>query len=194
MLNKNYSDQDLWDAIVAGDSRAYDLLFKRYWKKLYITAYHYLKDKHTCEQIVQDIFIYLWDKREQLKIISFEKYLNTAARYHVYKQLNAKKTSPVSYVEDYIFPEEENNKNKGEEALLTADLVYEISTLLQQLPERCREIFVMSRLEHLSNGEIAEKLHISKRTVENQITHALKHLRNSRKYVAIFMLLSSLLK
>jgi RNA polymerase sigma-70 factor (ECF subfamily) len=167
------------------------MLLKRYWKQLYITAHAYLKDNEACESVVQDIFIYLWEKRKTLTIESFEKYLNASARYNVYKQLKLARLSPVNYQAPSEIVENGCAHNAGEQNLSAFELLQDVNVCLGLLPNRCREIFVLSRINQLSNNEIAEKLHISKRTVENQISHALKHLRTSFKYSGVLLLLFS---
>ncbi|MDN5288107.1 MAG: polymerase sigma factor, sigma-70 family [Mucilaginibacter sp.] len=191
MLTKHSNDEDLWVAIVNDDSDAFAILLKRYWKQLYITAHAYLKDNEACESVVQDIFIYLWEKRKQLTIGSFEKYLNASARYNVYKQLKSARLSPVNYQAPSEMVENGYTYNTGEQNLSAFELLQDVNVCLDLLPDRCREIFVLSRINQLSNNEIAEKLHISKRTVENQISHALKHLRTSFKYSGVLLLMLS---
>lgn len=188
MLTNHSSDEDLWVAIVDDDSNAFAMLFKRYWKQLYVTAHAHLKDNEACESVVQDIFVYLWEKRKQLNIISFEKYLNASARYGVYKQLKLTRLSPLDYWAPSEIVENGYTNNEGEQNLSAFELLQDVDVCLDVLPNRCREIFILSRVSQLSNNEIAEKLHISKRTVENQISHALKHLKTSLKYTGILLL------
>jgi len=193
MLNSTLTDAQLWEAIVNDDYKAFDILFKRYWKKLFMNAYAHLQDKDACEEIIQDIFVYLWNKRKQLIIESFPKYLAASTRYKVFNHLRSARLSPLSYVEDV---NEVNGRaciNKGEENINNDELMLQLCAYLDLLPNRCREIFIMSRLEHLSNEEIALKLNISKRTVENQVTSALRQLRISIKDSAFALLLLSII-
>lgn len=171
------SDEVLWIAIQNSDDRAFNTLFNRYWKKLYCTVLHYINDKEVAEQVVQDVFVVLWKRRAFLKIEKFANYIHVTARYHVFKALKAKKKVSVDYVEDYSAYDEEATINAGELKLNYQDLESQISDFLAPLPKRCREIFWLSRIENLSNDEIAEKFGISKRSVENQLTIALKHIR-----------------
>jgi RNA polymerase sigma-70 factor (ECF subfamily) len=191
MLNNTQTDQQLWNAIVDDDFRAFNVLFKRYWKKLFMTAYTFLKDKDACEEIIQDIFVYLWNNRRRLAIESFPKYLATTTRHKVYNYLRSVKSSHITYVEDLNDTSEGFCINQGDENIRQHELDQQLHSYLDLLPNRCKEIFVMSRLEHFSNEEIAARLHISKRTVENQVTTALKKLRVSLKSsVLIFLLLT----
>jgi RNA polymerase sigma-70 factor (family 1) len=190
MLLTERTDSELWDAIAANNSKAFDALFERYWNLIYGTAYAYLKDQEAATQIVHDIFLNLWTKRGVYKINNFKHYLASSARYHVYKQLKARKTSNVVYVEDYESVSYlQHSTNQGEENLCYLELETAMKSSLDQLPKRCREIFALSRTDHLSNEEIATRLGISKRSVENQLTTALHFLRSYLKYTIILTLL-----
>ncbi len=177
------TDAELWSAICLDDKKAFDALFERYWTLIYNTAFAYLKDEESSSQIVHDIFLNLWRKRHEYQIQQFKGYLSTAARYHVFKALKARKASNLVFVEDYMeLNDRRQTQNLGEENINTADMQTALQGSLDKLPKRCREIFTLSRTNQLSNEEIAGKLSISKRTVENQLTTALQYLRNALKY------------
>jgi RNA polymerase sigma-70 factor (family 1) len=177
------TDSALWAAICRDDKKAFDVLFERYWTLIYNTAFTYLKDADAASQIVHDIFLNIWQNRETYEIKCFKAYLSTAARYHVYKALKAKKSDALVYVEDYSqITKLGTSQNKGEENITSSELENALEESLVQLPKRCREIFTLSRTKQLSNDEISERLNISKRTVENQLTIALQFLRNALKY------------
>jgi len=178
------TDEELWNATVSGDSKAFSTLYYRYWNKLYKTAMYHFADTNMAEQIVHDIFVVLWKRREHLHIDKFANYIRATARYHVYKALKAKKNSLIEYVDSY--EDKENGKiyNTGEERLNYMDARNSLSKYIAPLPKRCREIFWLSRIENLSNDEIAEKFGISKRSVENQLTIALRHIRNANLDIA----------
>ena len=195
MLNNTPTDAELWEAIVDDDFRAFNVLFKRYWRKLFMNAYSFLKDKDACEEIIQDIFIYLWNKRKQLQIESFPKYLAASTRFKVFNYLRSAKSSRISYLQDIEDTADSFCNNQGDENIKQTELIQQLHSYLDLLPNRCKEIFIMSRLEHLSNDEIAARLNISKRTVENQVTSALKQLRVSLKdSTLLFLLLAVILR
>lgn len=186
-------DSDLWESIRDDNEKAFSTLFHRYSSKIYSTAYYYIRDSEVCEQIVHDIFLSLWSKRKTLNIESFTGYLTSAARYRVYKQMTANKTFPIEYKENLEVMSMRSVENSGYDRLASIDLETQFDAYLENLPKRCREIFFMSRKQMLSNDEIAAKLGISKRSVENQITYALKHLRVSIKDISIALILFELL-
>jgi len=172
-------DEELWAGVINDDTRAFAALYNRHWKKLYKTTLYYLKDQATAEEILHNVFVTLWNRRHYLKIENFSNYVYVATRYHIYKQLKAAKISPVEYIDDcaeHIVPVD---FNEAVARLNYHDISSELATNLAPLPKRCREIFWLSRVENRTNEEIAKLFGISKRTVENQITHALKHLRLS---------------
>lgn len=180
------TDHELWDAIKNNDEQAFAKLFYRYSTKIYSKAYSYLRDKEACEQIVHDIFIGLWTGRHTLQIQSFGAYLTSASRYSIYKHQYGTKASPIEYKEDLegTMHINRSSQNEGYSKLACQELELEVDSCLATLPKRCQEIYIMSRRQQLSNEEIADELGISKRTVENQITNALKHLRFSFKDIS----------
>lgn len=176
-MKMEFSDRELWDAVVSDNERAFVMLYNRYWRKLYNTANYYLKNPAAAEEITHDVFVTLWEKRKLNKIEKFLPYLQATARYHVYKYLKKAKFNCIEYLNQFaetrISPVYNSSINKLEHENMESRL----AQLLNGLPPRCQEIFWLSRINSLSNQEIADRLHISKRTVENQITHALKTLR-----------------
>lgn len=183
MFQTQISDVQLWASIRQDDESAFNELFKRYWIRLYKTAYQYLKDKESSEEVVHDVFLNIWDRRSELEILTFSSYMLTAIRYQIYNRMRAAK-SPLIYGDDSIEVQNVPDYNTGENKIEEQELHREVYNYLQSLPKRCQEIFCMSRIEQLTNQEIAGRLGISKRTVENQITVALKHLRGCLKHLA----------
>lgn len=183
------SDPDLWKKIVDDDYRAFTMLFDRHWFILFKTAGKYIKDQGLCEEAVHDLFLNLWNRRKHLAIEDFSSYLKSSIRYQVYRILKKEKSSALSYIEEY--PEEltSNDENDGDKKILYLELEKELEECLKPLPKRTSEIFLLSRKEQLSNAEIAERLGISKRSVENQVTKALKFLRSHYNYKFILLML-----
>ena len=190
------TDLELFDKIVLDDMSAFNELFNRHWAKVYGVAMKYVKDEELALEIAHDIFVNIWSKRSQLNIDAFQNYVVTSASYHGIRKSKALKAMPVTYVEDYIECEQNvlrvqpySSSNLGEQKIAEEELNSTIASLLEALPNRCREIYLMSRHENLSITEIALKLEISKRTVENQLTAALKHLRTAMKLSGVLIIL-----
>jgi len=187
-LNK---DAELWNAVRNDDAVAFSALFNRYWQKLYYAAYNYTHDRELSEEIVHDVFLSVWTRRKELEIEIFENFLVKAVRYQIYNRSRATKLSVV-YTDTNVFEERITENNKGEEHITEQELKDELYKHLSLLPQRCQTIFKMSKLERLTNQEIAEALGISKRSVENQLALALKHLKIVLKNAIIVAVLLNL--
>jgi len=180
------SDEKLLDLMKKGDSASFNILFDRYWEKLYSTVFSVCSDREVCSEVVHDIFLNLWIKREKLQIESFRAYIHASARYHVYRHVKNARRQSLEYREDLEFSSRVS-MNDGELNIHYQDLEKSVERELQELPRRCQEIFTLSRREQLSNDEIATRLDISKRSVENQLTHALRHLRLSIRHFLVIL-------
>lgn len=173
------SDEELFSAVKEDDKRAFEMLYERYWAVVYKKAFSYLHDQDACLEIVNDIFLNIWLKRKVSTILIFKNYLASAARYRVYNVLKTRKKSNLVYVNSYEMFENHNaERNAGETDMINTEAHSRINGLLNGLPERCKEIFLLSKFGQLSNSEIAVKLSISKRTVENQISLSVKYLKD----------------
>ncbi len=188
MAERLLSDEMLINLMKEGDSHSFNILFDRYWKKLFMTVFSICPDREVCFEIVHDIFLNLWLKREKLQIEYFQAYILASARYHVYRHMKNAKRNAIEYRKD-LDSIQQVAVNDGERKIRYLELERIVEKVIDDLPRRCKEIFILSRREQLSNAEIAARLDISKRTVENQLTHALRHLRLSMKHFIIFLLI-----
>jgi RNA polymerase sigma-70 factor (ECF subfamily) len=171
-----YTDEDLTDLLKSNDHAAYEKIYQRYWLVLYRHARKMLQDEEEARDVVQDVFVTLWSKREELTLnTSLSAYLYVAVRNKI---LNLFKRSKI-----------ENNHmdslkvfiNKGEN--ITDHLLREknLSEIIEQeialLPLRMRQVFELKRKSNLSYKEIAEEMTISDLTVKTQMNKAIKILR-----------------
>jgi RNA polymerase sigma-70 factor (ECF subfamily) len=169
-----------------GDEAALTLLYKAHWQPLFLAAYNILKDKRACEDIVQELFLQLWLKRETLDVkISLQAYMATAVRYQVFHYIRKAAKAPVLSKQ----MEENNFAVSSDETLLQNDVRKQVAEAVAELPEKCRLIYTLSREEQLSHKEIATLLNISTKTVENQLTIALRRVRHHLEYCTITKLL-----
>jgi len=176
-----YPDTDLWELIRNNHKKAFDEVYQRYWTKLYRAAYNILKDQEASSDIIQEVFSDLWLKRKQKTPSCLSSYLYGMVRNQVFNYLrnNAISKTHLERMHHVAFIEQTEqmvNFNQLQEAYTES---------VHALPERCREVFQLSRNEHLSIKEIAQRLNISPKTVENQMTKALKHLRVALKEMVL---------
>jgi len=171
------STEKLISRIANDDPTAFELLFQQFHKRVYAFAITLVPTTQDAEEIVQNVFIAIWNQRKHLSIsASFISYLFGIVRHMVYESVQ-KKLQHEAFVEYFL----EHNQEYSfitEEEVLFRELEETLQKLIQNLPERRREIFVLSRIEGLSYKEISAKLGISENTVDTQIRHALSYLRN----------------
>lgn len=176
------SDMELFALAKHENMEAFEVVYKRHWPELVDTAYKRLQSRQKAEDIVQEIFISLYNKRDALEVtVSLKAYLNKALKYKV---LNEFRSDAVrnNYIKTFFF--KENCKNDFAEDLEAKELHSKINLLLMQLPDKCRHVFNLSRNENMTNKEIAIELNISVSTVEKHICKALKVLKGNLKTYA----------
>lgn len=184
------SDNELLLTFRSGDVRAFDEIFNRHWRALFVLASRMLEDEQRAEDALQEAFVSLYENAGQREISHVKSYLYQVVRYQCFMQLRAGKISAkhlrrlrmvysINDVEEYIF---------------ATELEHTLNHRIEELPEKCREIFYLSRYELLSNKKIAEQLNISQKTVEHQLTKALKKLRLTVDKMVVLAFLSGFLK
>lgn len=170
-------DIQIINRLKKGDKFVLSELYDSYWKPLFISAYNILKNKQLCEDIIQDVFIALWNNRNKLDIkISIQSYLYACVRYKVFSEFKKNKFKNVEIFEDL---NQRFQYSTPETKIMHKELVAQIEAIVTTLPKRCQEVYRLSRDKQLSHKEIAESLHISTKTVENHITYALKILKTN---------------
>ncbi len=159
-----------------GEESAYKALFSEYYKVLTVFANKYLRDIEASKELVQDLFVHIYERRENLEInSSLKSYLFRSTHNRCINYINAQKIRS-KYAEHVNFTTDIQD-NSLEHQVNTTEIENALYLAIGDLPPKCRSIFKMNRFEGLSNTEIAEKLKLSKRTVETQISKALKILR-----------------
>lgn len=186
-----FDEKSLFEKIKQSDEKAFEKLFHHYYKYLCAFACQILEDEVAAEEIVQDFFVKLWDKRDQINIeTSVKSYLfrsvkNLCLNHIKHEQIKLQHAQ-------YVITEAES-KNYADN-FIEVDLEKEIEESIQSLPEKRREIFRLSREEGLKYREIAERLNISIKTVEAQMGLAIKTLREKLKKYSTFLFFLYVLK
>lgn len=186
------SDTKLLELLSQSDRQAFDQLYNKYWEELYLTAFLVLRNKEASKDIVQEIFIWLWEKRKSFQIISLKPYLKAAVKFKVANYIRSGKIRKTFF--DFALNINFNELSSSSEELLEVKELKElIHQVVTNLPEKCREIFRLSREENLSNQEISQRLKISIKTVENQMTIALHRLRHAIKPFLFILFFSDII-
>ncbi|GGA86333.1 DNA-directed RNA polymerase sigma-70 factor [Flavobacterium palustre] len=173
-----YTDVELVERLQNNEEGALTIIYKEYWEIMFLAAYNLVKDRSVCEDIVQEVFISLWQRRDKIQIkVSLKSYLYTSTVYKVYDHFNKNK----KMAKDELFDNFENKieTSNPETKLMHQELISYLDTIVDSLPDKCKEVYKLSRENMLSNKEIAEQLNISQRTVEGHISKALKILKES---------------
>ena len=166
------NDQLLLQQLQSNDAAAFDALYDKYWKLVYSATYKRLKDENYAKDITQDIFLQLWQRRHQLTITHLPAYLYTAVRNNVLKWME--KTQRITPVPELL----EQTANEGADAaLLRKEFMIKYENLINTLTASQQQIFRMRYQQELSTAEIAEKLNISRKTVQNQLGKSMNNLR-----------------
>lgn len=173
----------------AGDTTAFEMLFRTYYQPLCNYAYSFVQDKDEAEEIVQATFLSVWEKRDTLTIHTGVKpYLYAMVRNASLNVLKHEKIKQQHVVGELAVAE--RSVESVARTVMASELESRIYKALDKLPEQCRLVFKLSRFEELKYAEIAEQLNISIKTVENQMGKALKIMREQLKdYLPLFIVL-----
>lgn len=183
---ETFGDDELLKNIASGDRQAFTALFYRYWEDMYCSAFFVTRDREISMDVIQEVFVWMWENRESWTISNAKSYLQAAVKYKVANEIRKGKLRSAAF---------EGWKDRVNSRQVVDNWELEVKELQRiildftgQLPPRCQEIFRLSRFEHLSNREIADRLNISEKTVENQITIALGRLRRHLGHLAFWLI------
>jgi len=193
-IAKNY----IWEAFLMSeglteskqifvDKVQFESVYKNHFRQLMIYAMTFLKDQEQAESLIQDVFLKMWEKKEDINIsVSVKAYLYKSV-YHACLNKIKKRKVEVKF-ETHLESTKQKVWNQTEETINQRNLEGEIRKALKNLPEQCRTVFQMSRFENLKYREIADRLLISPKTVENHMGKALKSLRKDLKEFLVYWL------
>lgn len=157
------------------NTETFEKTYTTYWKKLNAFSFTMTQDKDLAQNIVQDVFIDLWERRKDIEIVAIEPYLFRAVKNQVFKHYQNNrfdKTILEDKFEDYVIDHFTS---------IDPELVDLLYTLLDKLPEKRKEVLLMNKIQEMTIDQIAMELELSKQTVKNQLSAALKQLREGLK-------------
>lgn len=177
LFQSNLPDETLLSRLKEGDEKAFTAIYIRYNKMLYVLAYKYLKDSFRAEDIVQQVFLKLWEARSLFAgAINLRNYLYTSAKNLILNEIRDNFSDmEKNYAVIQNTPEFED---KLQSALEEKDLFQHFYKILAELPEQKRKVCLLKIRDNLSNQEVADKLHISVPTVKSHYSQAIKLLRD----------------
>lgn len=176
------ADEQLLALLDQNDRQAFTSLFRRYWQGLYRSACHVLQDEQVSEDIIQEAFLSIWERRHSVRVHkSLKSYLYSMVRFMVFRYI-ADQRARSSVYENLG---ERLSYDSPESGILVENLNDTLESTLSSMPQRCREVYVLSRERNLSHKEISRELNISVKTVENHLSRALRLLRVSLKLLLL---------
>lgn len=182
------SDDELSRKLKAGEKNAYQELFERYAPRIYQFSLSYLKNNDDTEELVQDVFLKIWEKREildqskNIKAFIFKVAVNTIYDFIRHKNIE-------NAYNDFARANFDTNTNNTWSTIVFDEMQENLQKLVAQLPEQQQKIFQLSKEEGLTSEEIAVKFNLSKRTVENHLYRAVSFLKENFKRESLFSLL-----
>jgi RNA polymerase sigma-70 factor (family 1) len=170
-----YSESLLLADLRKGSVDAFEKIFKQHWESLYNSAKAKLRSHDEAEEVIQNIFSALWEKRESLLITNLTYYLNMALRNRILNLIRDK--IPQEKYWEYYRSFMPKYQDITDQIVAFDDLNDAVELAVKHLPEKSRQVFKLSRLEGRSNAEIANLLHVSEKAIEYHLTKSLKELR-----------------
>jgi len=176
-MNQNSNDKSrLVEKIRSGDHSAFETIFYRYYSQLCVFSNSYVKSLDIARDVVQEVFIKIWDNRVDLYINqSLKAYLFMAVRNQSLNFLQQKKQK--KRLEDRLRKQQSLNETINQDEFNAEELTQKVWRVVEELPERRRTIFILYRKHGLSYAEIGEVMGIARKTVENQMGKSLKYIR-----------------
>lgn len=171
-----FTEAELLQKMRSGDRAAFRTIYDRYWERLYRVARDKVLYPENAEEMVQDIFLDIWERREALTVGSLENYLFRAVKHKVLDYVRAQIVRRQH--EDFVLQVSYEREDADiEEELAYRELTEAFHSGLNDLPEKTREVFRLSRMEQLSGKQISDMLQIPERTVSYHIAQAVNVLR-----------------
>jgi len=167
-------EQILFALLREGDESAFEQIYKLYWTQLFNTAYKRLPEKEKCNDIIQNVFTDLWNRRATLDLDNPSAYLHTAVRFQVLKQVSR---NPKNNAFTESFETELISPLTTDGEVLEKEVKVLIELFIKALPQKRRDIFLMYYFKGLSTAQIANQLNVSQKTVQNQLATASNALR-----------------
>lgn len=182
----NLDKDELLQLLAQNNEDGFSKIYRLMWPALFNTAYKRLGDREKCEDIVQNVFVDLWQRKNQVTISNLSAYLHTAVRFQVYKHAaNMPSNSEFFNVLEHVI----ESSIKADDNVLSKELNTLVQLWIEALPKKRRKIFLLHYYENLSTLEIADHLNISQKTVQNQLNTAAVEIKARFSHLILLILL-----
>ncbi len=171
----DFNEPEVLRRLREGSIEAFELIFARYWRKLYTEAFGKLQSHDEAEEITQAIFVTLWEKKETLLISDLRNYLLVSVRNRILNHIRAKLTQQKYW--DYYKAFIPQQRTLTEDAVNYNGLSHALEDAMNHLPQKSRDIFRLNRMEGKSVAEIASSLHLSEKAIEYHLTKSVKEIK-----------------
>ena len=173
---KHISDSDLTCLVKIGIKEAFEVLFERYAPRIYSFALSYLKNEPDAEELIQDVFLKIWEKRETLdRSKNIKSFIYKIAVNSIYDLIRHKNIETA--FRDFTRENHDEKRENTWDSVIYNEMIANVNELVKLMPVQQGKIFKLSREEGLTNDDISKQLNLSKRTVENQLYRAITFLR-----------------
>ena len=180
-----YSDRNLWSKIQRGNIKAFEALYKGYFSSLCLYAFSLIPDEELVKEIVNDVFLKIWEKKRNIDIqYGIKPYLYRCVHNACIDYLELKKgirKDQLTHISDKITELTGQDEEFIFQQIIHAEVERDVMKSIDKLPPQCKEVFILSRFDLLTYNEISERLNISVNTVKTQIARALESLRGNLK-------------
>lgn len=168
------TDEILLKLVSISDDNAFQVIYKRYFEYTFLLACKKVRSMEVAKDIVQQIFLSIWERRQSNKIDNLKSYLNTAVKFRVISYLESKYSKAASLATEQV---SQLADRSTEESLLQEELRMAIYRAMEMLPPKTRQVFQLSRFQSRTNREIASSMNISEKAVEYHVAQSLKIMR-----------------
>jgi len=178
-LHNTCNEEQLLNALKNGDVHAFNTVYERTWYKMFLIAYQRIRKKEPAQELVQNLFMKLWERKASLDIINLEGYLSVSMKHAVIDYMRAQLVAD-NYIQ-YWSLHSANIEDTTDRMVAMDEISEALEAGITQLPEKSQEVFRLSRLNNWPTDKIASHLNLSEKTVQYHLTKSLKFLRNYLK-------------
>jgi RNA polymerase sigma-70 factor (family 1) len=183
---ENFEESELVRLLNHKDQESFSKIYRLLWPSLFNAAFKRLKDRQKCEDIIQNVFVDLWHRKDKVVITNLSAYLHTAVRFQIYKYASKLSASSEFY---NVFENTISCSLHADASLISKELQKLLQLWIEALPKKRRNIFLLYYFENLTTQQIAAELDISQKTVQNQLNTATVEIKGRFSHLLLLIIL-----